>query len=227
MSAETWTTLILSLKIAFCCVLVSLPWAVLLGWLLARRQFMGKILVEVIVHLPLVLPPVVIGYLLLIALGRTSPLGSFLEAIGLPLIFSWRGAAVASAIVGFPLLVRAIRLSIEAVDPRLEQASATLGRGRFLTFMRVTLPLSLPGVLTGCLLSFARSLSEFGATIVFVGNIEGETRTLPLAIFSAMQRPDGTDQAAFLVLLSVALAFLALGASELTSRRLKRRLAPS
>jgi molybdate transport system permease protein len=223
-SPEEINALLLSLRVAVVCVVISLPPALALSWLLARKRFRGKLLVEGVVHLPLVLPPVVTGYLLLLALGPRGPLGRLLEqTFGLSLAFSWRGAAVASAVVGFPLMVRAIRLSMERVDPRLEQAAATLGSGPWRTFARITLPLSLPGVVTGAVLSFARSLGEFGATIIFVGNIAGETRTLPLAVFTALQLPGGEPQAMRLVVLAVVLSLCALVGSEWSSRRLRRR----
>lgn len=222
LSANEWEAIFLSLKVGLWCVLISLPGAIFFGWLLARRNFFGKLLVEVVVHLPLVLPPVVTGYLLLRVMGRNGFIGSLLAHLGIQLSFSWRGAALASAVVGFPLMVRAIRLSIEAVDPKLEEASLTLGHSPLRTFRRITLPLCLPGIAAGSLLSFARSLGEFGATIVFVGNISGETRTLPLAIFTAVQIPNGEAIASRLVIAAVLLATVALAGSELYSRRLKR-----
>jgi molybdate transport system permease protein len=224
MSPEEINALLLSLRVAVVCVVISLPPALALSWLLARKHFRGKLLVEGVVHLPLVLPPVVTGYLLLLALGPRGPLGRLLDqTLGFSLAFSWRGAVVASAVVGFPLMVRAIRLSMERVDPRLEQAAATLGSGPWRTFARITLPLSLPGVVTGAVLSFARSLGEFGATIIFVGNIAGETRTLPLAVFTALQLPGGEPQAMRLVVLAVVLSLCALVGSEWSSRRLRQR----
>jgi molybdate transport system permease protein len=213
----------LSLKVGLCCVLVSLPPGVLIGWLLARKQFRGKLLLDGLCHLPLVLPPVVTGYLLLILCGRRGLLGGFLEdTLGLTLAFNWKGAVLASAVVGFPLLLRAVRLAIDGVDPRLEQVARTLGAGQVRVFFTVTLRLAFPGVLVGALLSFARSLGEFGATITFAANIAGQTRTLPSAIFTYLNQPGGEEGAARLALVSVAIALAALVASEWLARRLKR-----
>jgi molybdate transport system permease protein len=213
--------LLLSLRVAVAAVLVSLPAALFFAWLLARRRFPGKLLLDSVLHLPLVLPPVVTGYLLLMLLGRRAPLGAFLEeTLGLSFAFDWKGAALASAVLGFPLMLRAIRLSMEAIDPRLEQAARTLGAGRARTFATVTLPLALPGVLTGGLLAFARSLGEFGATITFVSNIEGQTRTLPLAIYTLLNQPGGEAQVYRLVILSFLLALGAMVAGEWLARRL-------
>lgn len=215
----------LSVKIGFwCTALIAIP-GVALGWLLARKQFYGKALVDGLVHLPLVLPPVAPGYLLLLLLGRRGPLGRWLyENFGVTLAFNWKGAVIASAIMALPLMTRAVRLAMSLVDARLEEAARTLGAGAWRVFFTVTLPLSLPGVLTGLILAFARSLGEFGATITFVGNVAGETRTLPLAIFTATQTPGGEAQALRLALLSLLLALGALLASELAARRLQRRL---
>jgi len=178
-----------------------------------------------IVHLPLVLPPVVVGYLLLVLLGRRGPLGAWLyDSFGVTLPFTWEGAALAAAVMAFPLMVRAIRLSIESVDQRLETAARTLGASRSSVFLTITLPLIVPGILAGCVLAFARSLGEFGATITFVSNIPGETRTLPLALYSLIQSPGGEAGALRLALLSVLLSLAALGASEVISRRLRARL---
>lgn len=213
----------LSLKVGLCCVLVSLLPGVLIGWLLARRQFRGKLLLDGLCHLPLVLPPVVTGYVLLVVFGRRGALGGFLEnTLGLSLAFNWKGAVLASAVVGFPLLLRAVRLAIEGVDPRLEQVARTLGAGRLRVFVTVTLRLAFPGVLVGALLSFARSLGEFGATITFAANIAGQTRTLPSAIFTYLNQPGGEAGAARLALVSIAIALGALVASEWVARRLKR-----
>ncbi|MCG8695419.1 MAG: molybdate ABC transporter permease subunit [Minwuiales bacterium] len=215
----------LSLKVSFWAVLVSLPFGVAVAWLLARRDFPGKLLLDGLVHLPLVVPPVVVGYLLLVTLGRRGPVGAWLyDSFGITLIFTWRGAAVAAAVMAFPLMVRAIRLGIEAVDQRLETAARTLGVGRGRVFTTVTLPLALPGILSGVVLAFARCLGEFGATITFVSNIPGETRTLPVAIYSVLQAPDGEAAAARLTVISVVLALAALAVSELLSRRVRRRL---
>ena len=217
--------LALSLRVAFWCVLLSLPLGIATAWLLARRDFLGKQLVNGLIHLPLVLPPVAIGYLLLLLFGRRGPLGIFLhEIFGITVAFTWKGAAIASAVMAFPLMVRAIRLSLEAVDRRLEAAARTLGAGPMRVFLTITLPLALPGVLTGAILSFARSLGEFGATITFVSNIPGETRTLPLALYTLSQTADGEAGALRLVAVSFLLAMAALIASELLARRLLSRL---
>lgn len=213
----------LSLKVAFWAMLGSLPFALALAWLLARARFPGKMLLDAAVHLPLVLPPVVVGYLLLLAFGRRGPLGAFLdEYFGIVLAFRWTGAALASALMGLPLMVRAIRQALDAVDRGLEAAATTLGANRAWVFASVTLPLVLPGVLTGMVLAFARSLGEFGATITFVSNIPGQTQTLPLAIYSLTQVPGGEAAAARLCVLSIVLSFAALIASELLLRRTRR-----
>ena len=215
----------LSLRVAAASVVASLPVAFALAWLLARHRFPGKSLVDALVHLPLVLPPVVIGYLLLVLFGRRGPAGAWLEqAFGLVFAFRWTGAALACAIMGLPLMVRAIRQSLESVDRRLESAAATLGAGRLWVLASVTIPLCLPGILTGTLLSFARSLGEFGATITFVSNIPGETQTLPLAIYGATQVPGGDAQALRLCVVSVLLSLAALFASEVLVRRAHRRI---
>jgi molybdate transport system permease protein len=216
---------LLSLKVAAVSALVSLPIGFALAWLLARYRFPGKTLLDAVVHLPLVLPPVVVGYLLLVLFGRRGPLGQWLEeTFGLVFAFRWTGAALACALMGLPLLVRAIRQSLEAVDRRLEAAASTLGAGRLWVLASVTIPLSLPGIVTGTLLSFARSLGEFGATITFVSNIPGETQTLPLAIYSYTQVPGGDAQAIRLCVLSVLLSLAALVVSELLMRRASRRV---
>ncbi len=213
----------LSLTVAFWSVLVSLPFGLATAWLLARREFFGKALLDVLVHLPLVVPPVVVGYLLLLLFGRRGPLGAWLyETFGLSVAFTWKGAALAAAVMAFPLMVRAMRLSLEAVDRRLEAAARTLGARRFEVFVTVTLPLMSPGILAGAILAFARSLGEFGATITFVSNIPGETRTLPLALFSLTQTPDGETGALRLTLIAVVLALAALAASEVLARRIRR-----
>lgn len=215
----------LSLQVALWSVATSLPFGLLVAWLLARHDFFGKNLVNGLVHLPLVVPPVVVGYLLLVLFGRQGPIGAFLlETFGVTLAFTWQGAALAAAVMAFPLMVRAMRLSLEAVDRRLEAAARTLGAGPLGVFLTVTLPLMAPGILAGAILAFARSLGEFGATITFVSNIPGETRTLPLALFSEVQRPGGEAAALRLAFISVALAFAALAASELLARRLRRRI---
>jgi molybdate transport system permease protein len=214
----------LSLWVSIWAVVGSLPFGVAAAWALARKSFPGKMVLDGVIHLPLVLPPVVVGYFLLIALGRNGFLGAMLAKIGIIFAFNWKGAAVASAVVAFPLLVRSIRLSIESVDQGLESAGRTLGAGPVRVFFTITLPLALPGLLTGIVLAFARSLSEFGATITFVSNIPGETRTLPLALFTATQVPGG-DAAAFrLCVISVVLAFAALAFSELSARGMAARL---
>lgn len=215
----------LSLRVAFWSVTASLPFGLAAAWLLQRYEFYGKTLLNGLIHLPLVLPPVVVGYLLLILLGRRGPLGSWLyETFGISLPFTWEGAALAAAVMAFPLMVRAIRLSIETIDRNLETAARTLGASRLSVFLTITLPLIAPGILAGCVLAFARSLGEFGATITFVSNIPGETRTLPLALYSLIQTPDGESGALRLALLSVLLSLAALGASEIIERRLRARL---
>jgi molybdate transport system permease protein len=215
----------LSLKTGIAGTAVSLPPGVAVAWLLARRQFTGKLLVDGLVHLPLVLPPVVTGYVLLILFGHNGVLGHWIEThTGFTLAFNWKGAALASGVMGFPLLVRAIRLAFEAVDPKLEAAARTLGAGPADVFVSVTLPLIAPGLIAGTLLGFARALGEFGATITFVANIPGETQTLPIALYSALQVPGGEIHALRFVLLSVLLAIAALGASEYLARAVQRRL---
>lgn len=215
----------LSLWVSGWAVAGSLPIGVLVAWLLARRNFPGKTFVDGVIHLPLVLPPVVIGYLLLVLLGRKGVLGSALDrAFGISFAFNWKGAALASAVVAFPLLVRAIRLSIEAQDEGLEAAARTLGAGPARVFFTITIPLVVPGILTGVILAFARSLSEFGATITFVSNIPGETRTLPLALYTLTQIPGGDAGAVRLCVISVIVAMLALMASEILARRVASRM---
>lgn len=216
--------ILLSLKVALWSVLASLPFALAVAHLLARHDFPGKSLLDAVVHLPLVLPPVVVGYFLLVLLGRNGPIGAWLDDwFGIVVAFRWTGAAVACAVMGFPLMVRAMRLSIEAIDPKLEAAAATLGAGRAGTFLAVTLPLALPGIVTGVLLSFARSLGEFGATITFVSNIPGETQTLPLAIYALTQVPGGDAAALRLCVISIVLSLAALLVSETLVRRSSRR----
>lgn len=215
----------LSLKVACWSVVASLPVALAVAHVLARRDFPGKSVLDAIVHLPLVLPPVVVGYGLLILLGRRGPLGSLLEEwFGIVVAFRWTGAAIACAVMGFPLMVRAMRLSLEAVDPKLEAAAETLGASRAAVFVAVTLPLAMPGILTGMLLSFARSLGEFGATITFVSNIPGETQTLPLAIYALTQVPGGDEQALRLCVISIVVSMAALLVSEALVRRASRRV---
>ncbi|EME70095.1 ABC-type molybdate transport system, permease component [Paramagnetospirillum caucaseum] len=215
----------LSLLVSFWAVAASLPFGVGCAWVLARLDFPGKAVVDGIIHLPLVLPPVVVGYGLLVVLGRRGVVGAWLhDWFGITLAFTWKGAAVASAVIAFPLMVRAIRLALEGVDRGLEQAARTLGCGPVRTFWSVTLPLMLPGVLTGVILGFARSLSEFGATITFVSNIPGETRTLPIALYALTQVPGGDEAAFRLCVISVVVAFAALLASEFLARRVQARL---
>lgn len=220
-----WETILLSMKIGLSAVVLILPPGIAIAWLLARYEFRGKALLDGLVHLPLVLPPVVIGYLLLVSLGRQGWLGRWLhELFGISLPFTWQGAAVASGVMAFPLLVRAVRLSFEAIDPKLEAAASTLGAGRLRIFLTITLPLSVPGLLTGALLAFARALSEFGATITFASNIPGETRTLPLALYTLIQSPGREAAAARLCILSIIIAMLSLMISEWLARQARNRL---
>src|ERR1700682_453490 len=215
--------LALSLRVAVVTVIRSPPLAILAAFALARLSFPGKTLVDAIIHLPLVLPPVVVGFALLVLFGKRGPIGSVLdEWFGIVFAFRWTGAALASAIMGFPLMVRAIRLSIAAIDQRLEVAARTLGGSRLWVFVSITLPLALPGIITGVLLSFARGLGEFGATITFVSNIPGETETLPLAIYAFTQVPGGDNQALRLSIIAVVLSILALVTSEWLTRRSER-----
>jgi len=215
----------LSLRVAFWAVVGSLPLGIAAAWILARGRFPGKSLLDALIHLPLVLPPVVIGYLLLVGFGRRGFLGALLyEHLGITLAFNWKGAALAAAVMAFPLLVRAVRLSLEAVDPGLEAAARTLGAGPLRVFFTVTLPLSVPGIITGLVLAFARSLGEFGATITFVSNIQGQTQTLPLALFTLTQVPGGEAGALRLCILAVMIAILALVVSELIAQRYAGRI---
>ncbi|MGF1688178.1 molybdate ABC transporter permease subunit [Photobacterium japonica] len=217
--------LLLSLKIASVAVVVSLPLGIACAWVLARRQFFGKAVLDGLIHLPLVLPPVVIGYLLLVVLGRQGVVGRALyDWFGLTFSFSWRGAVVAVAVVSFPLMVRSIRLALEGVDRKLEQAARTLGASPLRVFVTITLPLTLPGVLTGAILAFARALGEFGATITFVSNIPGETQTIPLAMYSFIETPGAEDQAARLCVIAIVIALASLIASEWLTRIARRRL---
>lgn len=220
LTAGEWAAIRLSLWVAGWAVLLSLPPGIAVGWLLARRRFPGKAVVETLVNLTLVLPPVVTGYLLLLLFGRNGPLGSWLGAtLGIEVAFTWIAAAVASAALGFPLMVRAIRLAFQAVDPRLEKAARSLGAGPWDSFFSVSLPLARSGVIAGAVLAFARSLGEFGATIVFAGNIPGRTQTVPLAIFTAVNRPEGLGAGARLAVVATLLAAAALGVSEWLERR--------
>lgn len=220
LTPDEWDIIRLSLKVSAVAVAGTLPIAFALAWLLARGRFPGKVLLDALIHLPLVLPPVVTGWLLLLAFGTHGPAGRLLEDwFGITFMFRWTGAALAAAVMALPLIVRAIRLSLEAVDRRLEGAARTLGASPAYTFLTITVPLSLPGVLAGAVLGFARSIGEFGATITFVSNIPGETRTLPIAIYSALQVPGSDAIIARLALISVLLSLAALVASEALSRR--------
>ncbi|RYG92258.1 molybdate ABC transporter permease subunit [Loktanella sp. IMCC34160] len=221
---EEWQAVALSLKVASWATLWSLPLAVLAAQALARWSFPGKTLLNGIVHLPLILPPVVTGYLLLLTFGTQGPVGGALQAIGISFAFRWTGAALAAGIMAFPLMVRAIRLSIEAVDPKLEQAAGTLGASRPWVFATVTLPLILPGILAGSILAFAKAMGEFGATITFVSNIPGQTQTLPSAIYAFLQVPGGESSALRLVIVAVVVAMAALIGSEVLSRRIAARV---
>ncbi|OCG28544.1 molybdate ABC transporter permease [Gilliamella sp. wkB108] len=221
-----WQTLLLSLKIAGVAIIFSLPIGILTAWILARCHFFGKSLFDSIVHLPLVLPPVVLGYLLLLTMGRRGFLGEWLERyFNISFSFNWQGAALASAVVAFPLMVRSIRLAIESIDTRLENVARTLGAHKFRVFVTITLPLAFPGILMGVVLGFARCLGEFGATITFVSNIQGETRTLPLAMYTLLQMPDGEHAAMRLCIISIILSLVALFLSEMLNRWHKRKLA--
>lgn len=224
LSPSELDALALTVRISVLATLVSLPPGVLAGYALARWSFPGKGLLNVLVHLPLVLPPVVTGLLLLLLLGSRGPVGGFLGDLGLVLAFRWTGAALAAAVMGFPLMVRAIRLAVESVDPRLEQAGATLGASGPWVFATITFPLILPGVLTGAVLAFARAMGEFGATITFAASIPGETTTLATAIYAFLQAPGGEAAALRLVVISVIVAMLALALSETLSRRVARRI---
>jgi molybdate transport system permease protein len=220
MTAEEWGIIALSLQVSGVAVLVTMPIAFGIAWLLARVRFPGKLLLDALVHLPLVLPPVVTGWLLLIAFGNNGPAGRWLaEWFGVSLMFRWTGAALAAAVMALPLMVRAMRLSIEAVDQRLEGAARTLGASPWRTFVSITLPLATPGLLAGAVLGFARSLGEFGATITFVSNIPGETRTIPIAIYGALQIPGNEAEVTRLAIIAVVLSLAALLASEVLARR--------
>ena len=226
LSPAEWTALALSLRVAFWATLVSLPFGILVALALARGRFWGRQALNGLVHMPLILPPVVTGYLLLIVFGRRGPVGSLLhDWFGIVLAFKWTGAVLAAAVMAFPLMVRAIRLAIEAVDPRLEQAAATLGANRIWTFVFVTLPLILPGIIAGAIIAFAKAMGEFGATITFVSNIPGETQTLPSAIYAFLQVPGGDASAMRLVVVSLVVAVGALLFSELLATRVARRIA--
>lgn len=223
MTPEEWEIVRLSLKVGAVAVAACLPFAFALAWSLARGRFPGKVLLDALIHLPLVLPPVVTGWLLLLAFGPEGPAGAWLErSLGITFMFRWTGAALAAAVMALPLMVRAMRLSIEAVDQRFEAAAMTLGASRWRVFRTITVPLALPGVIAGVVLGFARSLGEFGATITFVSNIPGETQTLPLAIYSALQIPGGESAVARLAFVSVGLSLAALMFSEVLARRMGR-----
>lgn len=223
LSPMEWTAVRLSLRVSAWATLVSLPFGIAVAWALARREFPGKAVVNGLVHLPLILPPVVTGYILLLTMGRRGPVGGFLDQhFGIVFAFRWTGAALACGVMAFPLLVRSIRLSMEAVDRRLEAAALTLGASPLLVFLTVTLPLILPGIIAGMILTFAKAMGEFGATITFVSNIPGETQTLPSAIYTYTQVPGGGAGAFRLTLVSVAIAMTALLASELLARRISR-----
>jgi molybdate transport system permease protein len=220
-----WDAIGLSLRVASVAALASLPFGIAIAYLLARGRFPGRALLDAVVHLPLVMPPVVTGYLLLLAFGRRGPIGGLLERVfGIVFAFRWTGAALAAAIMGFPLMVRAMRLSLETIDVRLEQAASTLGANRGWVFLTITMPLAVPGIVAGLVLSFARALGEFGATITFVGNIPGETQTIPSAIYTYIQTPGGDFAALRLTAISVAIAFAALLVAEALSRRATRRV---
>ncbi|MDC0660449.1 molybdate ABC transporter permease subunit [Leisingera sp. SS27] len=226
MSAETawlgpeeWQAVMLSLRVSIWATLAALPLAVFVAYALARWQFPGKQIINSLVHLPLILPPVVTGYLLLMVFGTKGPIGGALQQIGIVFAFRWTGAALAAAIMAFPLMVRAIRLSVEAVDPKLEQAAATLGASRLMCFATITLPMILPGLIAGAVLGFAKAMGEFGATITFVSSIPGQTQTLPSAIYTFLQVPGGETAALRLTLVSIAIALTALLLSELLARR--------
>ena len=224
-SPEELTAIRLSLRVAFWAMLASLPVGVGIALLLSRGRFWGKALLNVLVHLPLVMPPVVTGYVLLLLFGRKGPIGGFLaETLGIVFAFRWTGAALACAVMGFPLLVRSIRLSIDAVDRRLEDAAGTLGANPIWIFLTITLPLIVPGIIAGMILSFARALGEFGATITFVSNIPGETQTLPTAIYTLIQTPGGDLAALRLTLVSIAISMIALFASEALIERATQRV---
>jgi molybdate transport system permease protein len=226
LSPSEWQAVALSLRVSFWATVVSLPVGIFVAYALARWTFPGRQLLNGLVHLPLILPPVVTGYLLLITFGRRGYVGQFLDQwFGIVIAFRWTGAALAAAIMAFPLMVRAIRLAIEAVDPRLEQAAGTLGASRPWVFATVTLPLILPGIVAGAILAFAKAMGEFGATITFVSNIPGQTQTLPSAIYTFLQVPGGEDNAARLVLVAIAVAMVALLLSEWVSRAVARRIA--
>ena len=225
LSSEEWRAVTLSLRVSAVATVLSLPLGIFVAYALARWQFRGRQLLNGLVHLPLILPPVVTGYLLLITFGRKGYVGQFLDHwFGIVLAFRWTGAALAAAVMAFPLMVRAIRLAVEAVDPKLEEAASTLGAPRLWVFATITLPLVLPGIIAGAILAFAKAMGEFGATITFVSNIPGQTQTLPSAIYAWLQVPGGDDQAFRLVLVAIVIAMAALLLSEWVSRAVARRI---
>jgi molybdate transport system permease protein len=224
LSPSEWIAVELSLRIAIVATAVALPFGIAIGWVLARKEFWGKTLIDGVIYLPLVLPPVVTGYLLLISFGRRGPIGAFLaDYFGIVFSFRWTGAALSCGVMGFPLMVRPIRLALEAIDRRLEDAGATLGASPALVFLTITFPLALPGIIAGAVLCFARSLGEFGATITFVSNIPGETQTISAAIYSLLQVPGGDVMAGRLVVVAIVISFAALLASEWFARRASMR----
>jgi len=228
LTPDELTAVLLSLKVASWATVAALPFGIAIAWVLARKRFPGMLLLNSVVHLPLVMPPVVTGYLLLLAFGRRGPVGAFLEEyFGIVFSFRWTGAALACAIMGFPLMVRAIRLAIEAVDRRLEQAAGTLGASPAWVFATVTLPLAAPGIIAGAVLCFAKALGEFGATITFVSNIPGETQTVASAIYAYTQTPSGDAAALRLTLIAIAISLVALAASEVLARRVGRHAVES
>ncbi|MEO1104462.1 MAG: molybdate ABC transporter permease subunit [Pseudomonadota bacterium] len=224
LSPAEWDAVALSLRVSFWATVVSLPFGIFVAYALARWRFPGRQLLNGLVHLPLILPPVVTGYLLLMTFGTRGPVGSALQDVGIVFAFRWTGAALAAGIMAFPLMVRAIRLSIEAVDPKLEEAGATLGASSLWVFGTVTLPLILPGIIAGAILAFAKAMGEFGATITFVSNIPGQTQTLPSAIYAFLQVPGGDASAMRLVVISILVAMSALALSEFLARRVARRV---
>ena len=224
MTGPEWTALWLSARVAGAAVLGALPAALLLAWWLSRGRFAGRAVLNILVHLPLVLPPVVVGYLLLVTLGQSAPLGRwFSDVLGHRFVFHWSGAALAAGIVTLPFQVRAIRLAFDAIDPEIEQVARTLGASRWTAWRTVTLPLAAPGIVAGLITAFAAALGEFGAVITFASNVPGETRTIPLAIYTALQSPDGEAMAARLALLAILLAFAGLTLSEIATARLVKR----
>ncbi|WP_162048124.1 molybdate ABC transporter permease subunit [Vibrio taketomensis] len=225
LSEYEYQALILSLKVSLYAIIWLIPIGVFLAWLLAKKQFVGKSLIDSLIHLPLVLPPVVIGYLLLVLMGRQGVIGNWLyQTFGISFAFNWKGAVLASIVVALPLMVRAVRLSFESVDSKLEQAARTLGASPLKVFFTITLPLTLPGIITGTMLAFARSLGEFGATISFVSNIPGETQTIPLAMYTFIETPGAEIEAMRLCIISIAIALGSLLISEWLSRQCARRL---